>query len=191
MLNYIWPFFLMASFIYAIYSGKIAEVNNDIFDSCKDAVNLSLILIGNMCFWCGIMNIVSKTSLTKKLNKLLSPVLNKLFPEIKNKNTKNEISMNIIANILGLGNAATPLGLKAMNSMQNENKNKDVLSNSMAMFIVINTASLQIIPTTAIAMRSNLGSQNPTKIIISVWISTIVALFVAIIFCKILIKKTR
>jgi spore maturation protein A len=181
----------MASFIYAIYSGKIAEVNNDIFDSCKDAVNLSLILIGNMCFWCGIMNTISKTSIRKKINKLLSPIINKLFPDIKNENIKNEISMNIIANILGLGNAATPLGLKAMNSMQNENKNKDVLSNSMAMFIVINTASLQIIPTTAIAMRSNLGSQNPTKIIISVWISTIVALFVAIILCQILIKKIR
>ena len=189
MLNYIWPFFLIISFIYAIYSGRIAEVNNGIFASCKDAVNLSLTLIGNMCLWCGIMNIVSKTSLIKKLNKLLSPVLNKLFPEIKNKNTKNEISMNIIANIMGLGNAATPLGLKAMKSMQNENADKNILSNSMAMFIVINTASLQIIPTTAIAMRNNLGSQNPTKIIIPVWISTIVALIVAITFCKILIKK--
>ena len=189
MLNIIWPIFLIVAFVYSICCGKIAEVNNGIFESCKEAVDLCLILIGNMCFWCGIMNIVSKTSLSKKINQRLKPIINKLFPEIKNNKIKDEISMNIIANIMGLGNAATPLGLKAMKSMQKENKDKSVLSNSMAMFIVINTASLQIIPTTAIAMRNNLGSQNPTKIIIPVWIVTIVAAFSAIISCKILMKK--
>ena len=189
MLNIIWPIFLIISFIYAIYSGKIAEVNNGIFNSTKEAVNLCLVLVGNMCFWCGIMNIVSKTKITEKINKLLKPILNRLFPEIKDKKIKDEISMNIIANIMGLGNAATPLGLKAMESMQKENKNKLVLSDSMAMFIVINTASLQIIPTTAIAMRNNLGSSSPTKIIIPVWIATITAMITAIISCKILMKK--
>ena len=189
MLNIIWPIFLIISFIYAIINGKISEVNNEIFNSTKDAVDLCLILIGNMCFWSGIMNIVSNTSVVERIKKVLKPILKYLFPDIKNNKIKNEISMNIIANILGLGNAATALGLKAMKSMQKENNNKTRLSNSMAMLIVINTASLQIIPTTAIAMRNNLGSENPTKIIIPVWVATFFSVFVAIISCKILMKK--
>lgn len=98
-----------------------------------------------------------KTSLSQKLINLLNPIIRWLFPELKNNNTTyKEISMNIVANIMGLGNAATPLGLKAMKSMQNENKDKKVLSNSMAIFIVLNTASIQIIPTTVIAIRSSM-----------------------------------
>lgn len=103
---------------------------------------------------CGI---ASKTKLMEKLTKLLKPLINFLFPEIKtNEKIHNEISMNMIANILGLGNAATPLGLKAMNSLQKVNEKKDTLSNSMAMLIVLNTASLQIIPATVIAIRTSL-----------------------------------
>ena len=97
--------------------------------------------------------------------------------------------MNIIANMLGLGNAATPLGLKAMKTMQKENKKKDTLSNSMAMFIVLNTASMQIIPTTVIAVRSSLGAENPSSIIIPVWIATICAAITGVIVTKIFIKK--
>jgi len=97
--------------------------------------------------------------------------------------------MNMVANILGLGNAATPLGLKAMDSMQKVNKDRTKLSNSMAMFILVNTASLQIIPTTVIAIRSSLNSENPTKIIFAVWVATIAAFATAIIVGKLLIKK--
>ena len=97
--------------------------------------------------------------------------------------------MNMAANILGLGNASTPLGLKAMDSMQKKNKDKTKLSDSMAMFILVNTASLQIIPTTVISIRSSLGSENPTKIILAVWVATIAAFMTAIIAGKILIKK--
>ena len=100
-----------------------------------------------------------------------------------------EISMNMVANILGLGNAATPLGLKAMKTMQEDNPKKDTLTNSMAMFIIINTASIQLIPTTVIAIRSSLGSQNPTSIIIPVWIATICAAIAGIVSAKILMKK--
>ena len=99
--------------------------------------------------------------------------------------------MNIIANILGLGNASTPLGLKAMKTMQKENNKKDTLSDSMAMFIVLNTASLQLIPTNVIAIRTSLGSQNPTQIILPVWGATIVAAIVGIIATKIIIKKIK
>ena len=190
MLNKIWPFFIIISFIYAIYSGNISNVNNAIFDSAEQTVNLCLTMFGTLCLWNGIMKIATQTSMIEKLTKFLKPVISFIFPEIKNdKKISKEISMNMVANILGLGNASTPLGLKAMDSMQKINKDKTKLSNSMAMFILVNTASLQIIPTTVISIRSSLGSQEPTKIIFAVWVATIAAFATAIIVGKILIKK--
>ena len=190
MLNKIWPFFIIISFIYAIYSGKIFNINNAIFSSADQTVELCLTLFGTICLWNGIMQIAVKTSLIEKLTKFLKPIISIIFPEIKNdKKISKEISMNMVANILGLGNASTPLGLKAMESMQRKNEDKSKLSNSMAMFILVNTASLQIIPTTVISIRSSLGSNNPTKIILAVWVATIAAFATAIIAGKILIKK--
>ena len=190
MLNKIWPFFIIISFIYAIYSGNIFNVNNAIFDSAEQTVNLILTMFGTLCLWNGIMKIAIKTSLIEKLTKFLKPITSFIFPEIKNdKKISKEISMNMVANILGLGNAATPLGLKAMDSMQKINKDKTKLSNPMAMFILVNTASLQIIPTTVISIRSSLGSEDPTKIIFAVWIATVVAFITAIATGKFLIKK--
>ena len=192
MLNILWPVFIILSFIYALIFGKINEVNNGIFESLSNSVELSITFLGTMCMWTGIMEIVKKTSLIDKLSRVLKPLINFLFPELKgNEVAKQEISMNMVANILGLGNAATPLGIKAMNTMQKENYKKDTLSNSMMMFIVINTASIQLIPTNVIAIRSSLNSQNPTEIILPVWIATIVAAIVGIFFTKILIKKVK
>jgi spore maturation protein A len=136
------------------------------------------------------MKIASSTSLIKHLTKLISPILKMLFPNLNKKSQAyEEISMNVTANILGLGNAATPLGLKAMNTLQKENKNKSILSNEMVMFIVLNTASLQIIPTTVIALRVSLGSTNPTNILVPIWIATFAAAFAGIFATKILMKK--
>lgn len=192
MLNILWPIFIILSFLYAIFSGKVNEINNGIFESLSNAVELSITFLGTISLWNGIMEIAKKTTLVDKLTKLLKPIINFLFPDLKNnESVKKEISMNIIANILGLGNAATPLGLKAMKTMQKENRKKDTLSNSMMMFIVLNTASLQLIPTNVIAIRTSLNSENPTSIIIPVWIATIVAAIVGIVFTKILIKKTN
>ena len=192
MLNILWPIFIILSFLYAIFSGKVNEINNGIFESLSNAVELSITFLGTISLWNGIMEIAKKTTLVDKLTKLLKPIINFLFLDLKNnESVKKEISMNIIANILGLGNAATPLGLKAMKTMQKENRKKDTLSNSMMMFIVLNTASLQLIPTNVIAIRTSLNSENPTSIIIPVWIATIVAAIVGIVFTKILIKKTN
>lgn len=190
MLNIIWPIFIIISYIYAISVGKVPEINNSIFESCKSAVDLSITFLGTMCLWTGIMQIAKKTTLITKLTNLLKPIMKILFPDInKDDPAYQEISMNMVANILGLGNAATPLGLKAMKTMQETNKHKDILTNSMAMFIIINTASIQIIPTTVIAIRSSLGSNNPTAIIIPVWIATICAAIAGIISAKILMRK--
>lgn len=136
------------------------------------------------------MQIAQKTTLINKLTRILRPLIRKLFPEIKEGDKAyQEISMNMVANILGLGNAATPLGLKAMKTLQDKNPKKDRLSNSMAMFIIINTASIQIIPTTVIAIRSSLKSVNPTSIILPVWIATICAALAGVFVAKILMKK--
>lgn len=190
MLNIIWPAFIAISFIYALISGNIEQASNGIFESCESAVELTLTFFGTICLWNGIIAICKQTSLMSKLTKLLQPIIRFLFPELKNnKQAKEEISMNIIANLLGLGNAATPLGLKAMDTLQKENSKKDTLSNSMVMFIVLNTASLQIIPTNVIAIRSSLGSVAPSNIIIQVWIATVVAAVVGITVTKILMKK--
>lgn len=190
MLNIIWPIFIIISFVYAIFSGNIDSINNGIFDSCKSAVELSISFLGTMCLWSGIMEIAQRTSLISKLTHALSPIIRFLFPDLKKEEkAKEEISMNMIANILGLGNAATPLGLKAMKTLQEKNPKKDTVSNSMAMFIILNTASLQLIPTTTIAIRNSLGSSEPTKIIIPVWIATVCAAVAGVIACKILMKK--
>ena len=192
MLNLVWPIFIIISFSYAIFSGNLQNLNSSIFDSVESAVNLSITMLGTMCLWSGIINVAANTKIMKGMNKLLKLIVKFLFPEIReNKKAQNEISMNMVANILGLGNAATPLGLKAMETLQEENKNKQELSNSMIMLIVINTASIQIIPTTIIAIRSSLGAENPTSIIVPVWIATICAAIVGVTVTKLLIRYSN
>ncbi len=189
MLNIVWPIFIILSFSYAIFSGNLENLNSAIFSSTEEVLNLCMSLLGTMCLWSGIMQIATKTSFVTKLTKILRPLMRVLFPEIKeNDDLYSQICMNIVANILGLGNAATPLGLKAMKTMQKENPDKKVLTNSMATLIVLNTASIQIIPTTVIAIRSSLGSANPSIIIVPVWIATIIAAIVGILLTKIFIK---
>lgn len=189
LLNIVWPIFIVISFTFAIFSGNLDSLNTSIFESTQEAITLCITLLGTMCLWNGIMKIASETTLMKKLTHLLTPIIHFLFPELKeDSETKNAISMNIVANILGLGNAATPLGIKAMKAMQEKNENKEVLTNSMATLIVLNTASIQIIPTTVIAIRSSLGSSNPTAIIFPVWVATICAAVAGITATKLFIR---
>ena len=190
MLNLVWPIFIIISFSYAIFSGNLENLNSSVFDSVNDAINLTISLLGTMCLWCGIMQIANKTSAIDKLTKILKPLIRIIFPKISTK-TEKEISMNMIANILGLGNAATPLGLKAMKSMQEENPKKEILSDSMAMFIIINTASIQIIPTIVIAIRSSMGSSNPTAIVVPIWIASVITATAGIVITKIFIKLDK
>ncbi len=190
MLNIVWPIFIIISFSYGIFSGNLENLNSSVFNSVNDAINLTISLLGTMCLWCGIMQIANKTSVINKLTKILEPLIRIIFPKINTKIEK-EISMNMIANILGLGNAATPLGLKAMKSMQEENPKKEILSDSMAMFIIINTASIQIIPTTVIAIRNSMGSSNPTAIVVPIWIASVITATAGIIITKIFIKLDK
>ena len=191
MLNILWPIFIIISFIFSVGTGKINQLNTAIFDSAKDAVQMTITFLGTICMWNGVMKILQETSIMSKMTKLVSPIMKFLFPTIKKEDKEyKEITINMIANILGLGNAATPLGLKAMKSMQEKN-NKEILTNNMAMFIVLNTASLQIIPTTVIAIRTSLNSVNPTNIIVPIWGATIAADIAGILITKILINKNK
>lgn len=190
MLNILWPIFIIVSFIYAILFGNVEEVNNGIFASLTDAIELTITFLGTMCFWNGIMQIAQDTSFVDKLVKILKPFMRFLFPKLKPKDKAyQEISMNMVANIMGLGNAATPLGLKAMKTLQEENTKKDTVTDSMAMFIILNTASIQLIPTNVIAIRTALGSQNASGIILPVWIATIAAAIAGVVATKIFIKN--
>ncbi len=190
MLNKIWPFFIIISFIFAVITGNIECFNNSIFSSCNQAVELTIKLFGTMCLWNGLMRIVQETSLINKLSTMITPLMKVLFPNMKKEDKEyKEITVNIIANLLGIGNAATPLGIKAMQTMQEKNPDKERITDSMAIFIVLNTASLQLIPTTVIAVRASLGSTNAVQIILPVWISTIVADIAGIVASKVLMKK--
>lgn len=189
-LNYLWPILIIISFIFSIISGNIENLNNAIFSSVSDVVSLSLNLVGNMCLWCGLMAIIKETKIMDFLVKLLKPILSWLYPDVKdNQNVMKEISINTVSNLLGIGNAATPAGLKAMDELQKINPKRDELSNAMIMLIVLNTTSIQLIPTTAIAIRSALGSPNPSNIIVPIWISTIAGTLAGITITKIMLKK--
>ena len=192
MLNILWPIFIILSISFSIVNGNLEDLNKAITASTESAVTLTLTLIGSTCLWSGIMEIASNTKIVNILSTLLKVIINKFFQNInKNENAEKKIIMNIIANILGLGNAATPLGLEAMKELQKENIEKEKLSDNMMMLIILNTASLQIIPTTVIAIRTALNSENPTKIIFPVWISTICAGVVGIVMTKLLIKVDK
>lgn len=185
MLNFIWCFFIVISIIFGVLNGKYVDVNSAIFESIESTISLVITLFGSMCFWNGIMNIVKNTSLIKRIKGILKPLIKLIFKDM-NENDKafEDISMNMTSNLLGLGNAATPCGLKAMEKLQEENPLKEKLSNNMMLFMLINTASIQLIPTTIISIRMGLGSKNPSGIILGVWFASIVTFISMLLITK-------
>lgn len=192
MVNKIWGFFIIVGILFSIVTGKIDVINTEILESTKTSFDMVLRILPVMALWLGIMNIASKSGLIDKLSKFLSPLLIKIFPEIpKNHESFSYISSNIIANMFGLGNAATPFGLKAMKSLQELNVKKEEASRSMITFLVINTCGLTIIPTTVISLRMMYGSSNATSIIIPCLIVTFLSLIIGLIADRILALKHK
>lgn len=190
MLNIIWPIFIMISIIYACFSGTLPKINDSIFDTIESTMSLVITLAGTMCFWSGIMNVLEKTDFFIKLKNGISKVIKLIFKSVEKDSKESEyISLNILSNILGLGNAATPMGIKAMDCMDEKNKKKNFMTKDMMMFILINTASIQIIPTTVIAIRASLGSKNPSGMIFQIWIVSIIVFISVISFGKIFFKR--
>lgn len=186
MVNYIWAFFIIVGILYSFLVGNTDIINTEIISSASSSINMILTILPIMCLWLGLMNIAKESGLLDIMSKKISPVIKILFPEIpKNHEALGLISSNIIMNMLGLGNAATPFGLKAMKSMQSLNKNKDVASRSMITFLVINTASVTIIPTTVISFRLINGASNPADIVLASIITTILSCLLGLILDRI------
>lgn len=180
MINYIWAFLVAVSVITGILTGNIDSVTSAAFEGANSAVTTVLSFAGAVVMWCGMLKIAEKSGLTRAFTAVIRPITGILFPKLdKNSPAISAISMNMIANILGLANAATPLGLKAMTELEKLNSKKGTASDEMCMFVVLNTASIQIIPSTLIAIRASLGSQNPAEIIVPVWITSIITAFCA------------
>lgn len=166
MVNIIWCFFIVSGIIYSLIMGKIDIINTTIIDSSKTSLKMIMEMFPIIALWMGIMKIGENSGLLQKLSKLFYPILKKIFPEIpSDSESLSLIASNIIANIFGLGSAATPFGLKAMSALQKLNKNKNIASNSMITFLVLNTSGLTIIPTTIISLRVMYNSSNPTMIV--------------------------
>ena len=164
MLNKLWCFFILLSIGFGIVSGNIEAVNNSVFSSIENTMDLSLKMIGGMCFWNGIMEIAMQTSLQNKIRNLINPINRFIFPKLNPRSASYEnITMNMATNMVGLGNAATPLGLKAIEELEKENPSSKYLTDEEIMFMAINTGSLQIIPTSIITIRSTLGSTVPRR----------------------------
>lgn len=186
MINYIWLFLIVTSIITAVFTGRISDVTNSILLSAKSAVNIAISLIGIMAFWLGIVKLAEKSGLLNIIAKLISPITTFLFPEIPKDNPAlGNIAMSFSANALGVTNAATPIGIKAMQEMQELNTDKESASNSMCMFLAMNTAGFQLIPASAIAILAATGCTNPTVIILPTLIATTVALCGAVTSAKI------
>ena len=189
MINYIWFGLIFLGTIVSLLTGKGGDISATIVNSADNTVKLITSLIGIMCFWCGVMKVAEKSGLTEKLAKIMRPVLKLLFKEAsKDEKALGAIVMNLTANMMGLSNAATPFGIKAMEELNRLNKSSNSASNDMALFLVLNAACIQFLPTTVISIRAAYNSQNPAIIIIPAIITTGVASVLGVVYCRILQK---
>ena len=176
MVNIIWFLLIVISIIYSLLTGNISSINDEIIISGKSAFNLIITMLEVTVLWTGILKIADNSGLLRTFSKLISPILSKLFPSVpKNHKALDYISSNVAANMMGLGSAATPFGLKAMKELQSINDDKKRASDAMITFLILNTSGVTIIPTTVIAMRMSYGSLNPSEIISTAVFATIIS----------------
>lgn len=195
-MNYLWAFMILTGIIYGAFHGTLPQITTAALDSAKEAVTLCITMMGVMSFWVGLMRIAEKAGIIEGLSRKMRPVLHFLFPDLPQEHPANEyIATNMIANVFGLGWAATPAGLKAMEELAEIKKEKglpeEVASNEMCTFLILNISSLQLIPVSVIAYRSQYGSSNPSAITGAAIAATLVSTATAVIFCKIKEKMTK
>lgn len=193
MLNYLWAGMIIVGVIFGAFNGRMPELTNAALDSSKEAVTLCITMIGIMSFWTGLMEIATKAGIIGAASRKMYPVVRFLFPEVPKNHKANEyITTNMIANILGLGWAATPAGLLAMKELKelNPNKDKTMASTAMCTFLIINISSLQLLPINIIAYRSQYGSVNPARIIGAGIVATCINTLVGVAFSVIMRKKS-
>ena len=192
MINFIWCGMIVIGIVVGVLTGNIEAVSTAAIEWAETAVELSLGLIGVMALWLGLMKIAEEAGIVRGMGLLMKPIMVKLFPEVPADHpAMGSIVANMAANFFGLGNAATPLGIKAMQELQDLNENKEEASNAMVMFLAINTSSVTLISSSTIAYRSAAGAANPADIIGPTIIATAVSTTVAIIACKLLEKLPK
>lgn len=192
MINWIWLGLIVLAVVVGAANGRMTELSASAFDAAKTAVQLSISLIGIMALWLGLMKLAEEAGLVRAIARLVRPVLRGLFPDVpKDHPALGSMTANLAANVLGLGNAATPLGLKAMQDLQELNPDKDTATNAMVTFIVINATSVTLIPATIIGLRSAAGSANPSSIIVPSIIATTVSTVTGVIVAKLLERSSR
>ena len=192
MINKIWGFFIISGILFSLFTGNIEVINKEILDCTNVAFDMIIKIFPVLALWLGIMKIAETSGLLKKLSNYLTPVLSKIFPEIPSGHESlSLIASNVIANMAGLGSAATPFGLKAMDSLQTLNKKKDIASRSMITFLVLNTSGVTIIPTTIISLRMLYGSSDPTKIVIPCLLATACSTIAGLTIDRIIAKKVN
>lgn len=190
MLNYLWVCMILIGVVYAALTGNIDSVTSGALDGAKDAVSLCITMLGVMAFWCGLMEIAEKSGLIDKCKCGVAPLISWLFPNVPRQSRAfSYITTNMISNFLGLGWAATPAGIRAMQELSELNGHNSVASCDMCTFLVINISSIQLIPVNIIAYRSQYGSANPTSILFPSIIATTCSTFVAVIFCRFMMKR--
>jgi spore maturation protein A len=192
MINFIWAGLLIIGFVVGAATGNLEAVTEAAISNAETGVSIALGLIGVMTLWLGIMKIAEDSGLVQKLANLIKPITTRLFSDVPADHpAMGAVVMNIAANIFGLGNAATPLGLKAMKELQELNEEKDTATDAMVMFLAINTSSVTLVPASTIAILSAAGATNPTNIIGPTIIATTVSTVVAIIATKMMQKMPR
>ena len=192
MLNIIWAAMMLASFVVAAISGNMEQTMNALLESGGKAVEFLLSIGGIMAMWSGFMAIAEKSGLVDRISNLMSPVIKFLFAGARNNSEcRRAISMNIVANFFGLSNAATPLGIKVMKQLEAQNPNKGTASDDMCMLAVVNSASVQLIPSTLIAMRAAAGSASPGSIILPIWIVSVITALTGICLAKLCAARSN
>lgn len=193
MLNKIWAGMILLSFFCALATGRMEALSQAVLDGSQQAVELILSMAGMMCAWTGLLRIAEQGGVTALLSRLLAPITRRLLPGVSPKGEAMEaVSLNLTANLLGLGNAATPLGIAAMKALVRENAQGEPLpSRAMVRFVVLNTASIQLIPTYIAALRAQYGSASPFDITPAVWLVSAAALIAALGMCRILESRRR
>lgn len=181
MINYIFGFFLIVGIVYGMLTGNISSINNALIESGKNSIDMIIGMIPLLCLWLGVMKIASESGLVDKVSRYMARIIHPIFPDLK-KDSKSisYISTNIVMNMLGLGSGATPFGLKAMKELSEDNNCSEIASRSMITFLVINTASVTIIPTTVISFRILNGAINPTNIVLACVITTVLSCFLGL-----------
>ncbi len=189
MLNYIWGGLILISIVCAVFTGNVKPLSDAILTGASDAISLVISMAGMMSLWTGLLGIANKGGLTSALAQVFKPVVKHLFKEYPEDSPAiRAICMNITANLLGLGNAATPLGISAMKEMNKTNKNPSVANNSMVIFTVMNTASIQLVPTMMSILRQKYNSASPFEVLPSIWVSSFIALAIGVILAKLFEK---